>query len=146
MAQGRNLSLSGGSCLLQFCLKRTTNYIRSHNWVTDLSGCAVIVYCTWNDYLTVSWTMIYCHATLGAKTRVKAKIVSTCKHPDWAYLDTVELTLSLTHFRAPQLPSQPPHFQGTTFIYHSEGERFLQGRENKPVWRWNCRAELISVW
>lgn len=118
MAIGRNMSLSAGSHLLQFCLKPTTNYIRCHNWMTDLSTHAVIVYCTWNDCLTLSFAMIYCNATMEEKTGVKAKIASMCKHPDRAYLGTAKLTTSLTHFKAPQLPFQPPRFQGTLCIYH----------------------------
>lgn len=64
--------------------------------------------------------MIYYNATLGEKTRVKAKIASMCKHPDGAYLDTVQLTLFLTHFKAPQLPFQPQHFQDTGYIHYLE--------------------------
>lgn len=106
---GRNISVSTGSHLLQFCLKPATNYIRSHNWVTDLSSHVVIIYCTWNDYLTVSLTMIYCNATLGEKKGVKAKIVSMCKHPDWAYLDA-QSTLFLT------LQSSSALFSASTFF------------------------------
>lgn len=68
----------------------------------------------------MSKTKIYCNATLGERRRVKAKIARTCKHPDGAYLDTVLLTLFLTHFKALQLPFQPQHFQGTVCIYHLE--------------------------
>lgn len=64
--------------------------------------------------------MIYNNATLGEKTRVKAKIASMCKHPDGTYLDTVQLTLFQTHLKAPQLAFLPPLFQGTVCIYHSE--------------------------
>lgn len=120
------MSVSAGSHLLLFCLKPTTNYIRCHNWMTDLSSHAVIVYCTWNDCLTMSKTRIYCNATLWEKTRVKAKIASMCKHPDGACLDAVTLTLSLTHFKAPQLSFQPQQFQGTVCICHLESEDFLK--------------------
>lgn len=129
---GRNISVSTGSHLLQFCLKPATNYIRSHNWVTDLSSHVVIVYCTWNDYLTVSLTMIYCNATLGEKKGVKAKIVSMCKHPDWAYLDA-QSTLFLTHFKAPQPCFQLPRFSGYAVYLPFRVDRLLQERENKPA-------------
>lgn len=102
MAIGRNMSVSPSSHLLQFCLKSTTNHICCHNWMTDLSSYAVIVYCTWNDCLTMSKTKIYCNATLGDETweerRVRAKIVKLCKHLDGAYLDVL---LKLQHTSVP---------------------------------------------
>lgn len=113
--------------------------------MTDLSSHAVIVYCTCNDYLTVSLTMIYYNATLGEKTRVKAKIASMCKHPDGAYLDTVQLTPFLAHFKAPLLFFQPPRFQGTVHIFHLEWlDLFKEGTINLFE-RKSCSAKLISL-
>ncbi len=68
---------------------------------------------------------------------MKAKIASMCKHPDEAYLDTVQLTLFLTHFKAPQLPFQPQHFQDTECIYHLEWiDFFKEGKINL----YDCKA------
>lgn len=72
---------------------------------------------------------------------MKAKIASVYKHPDGACLDTVRLTLFLTHFKAPQLPFQPQHFQGTVCIYHLESIDFLkEGKINL----FDCKAVELS--
>lgn len=85
--------------------------------------------------------MIYYNATLGEKTGVKAKIASMCKHPEGTYLDTVQLTLFLTHFKAPQLPFQPQHFQCTVCIYHFEQiDFFKEGKINL----FDCKAVELS--
>lgn len=92
---------SAGSHLLQFCLKHTTNYIHPHNWVTDLRSRAVIVYCTWNDYLTNALTVIYCIATVeytSKRPKLRACVNILMAIFLYSYLQFLLLKLLSFHF------------------------------------------------